>query len=86
MMANRNGFFSVLDRADGKVLLAKPFVKRLTWASGIGVDGRPLWHFVTNGENKASPMIYMVGGKQFVAIAIGPNTLCFGLPTGSEAK
>ena len=40
--ANRNGFFYVLDRTDGKLLLAKPFVKKLTWASGIGADGRPV--------------------------------------------
>ena len=39
--ANRNGFFYVLDRADGKLLLARPFVEKLTWASGIGADGRP---------------------------------------------
>ena len=39
--ADRNGFFYVLDRANGKVLLADKFVKRLTWASGIGPDGRP---------------------------------------------
>ena len=38
---NRNGFFYVLDRLTGKVLLAEPFVKNLTWASGIGPDGRP---------------------------------------------
>jgi alcohol dehydrogenase (cytochrome c) len=41
MQANRNGFFYVLDRVTGKVLLAQPFVKKLTWASGIGPDGRP---------------------------------------------
>jgi PQQ-dependent dehydrogenase (methanol/ethanol family) len=195
MMANRNGFFYVLDRTNGKVLLAKPFINRLTWASGIGVDGRPqllqeggvscpeiaanwnatafstqthlfytvalekcvaklapgdwkkeppqkdpgkkyiraldietgkvvwekaeigntegkreagllatagglifygdpggdfeamderngktLWHFITNGENKASPMTYIVGGRQFVAVAVGPNILSFALP------
>ena len=39
---NRNGFFYVLDRLTGKVLLAEPFVKKLTWASGIGSDGRPI--------------------------------------------
>ena len=39
--ANRNGFFYVLDRLTGELLLAKPFVKKLTWASGIGKDGRP---------------------------------------------
>jgi PQQ-dependent dehydrogenase (methanol/ethanol family) len=192
--ADKNGFFYVLDRTDGHVLLAKKFV-RATWASGIGADGRPqllpedgvvcpevgtnwnatafspvtrmyyvmafekcnvklstgswkagqpqeepgkkylraldiengkvvweipqigpaegkrdagvlataggillygdpsgdivavdqrngkkLWHFPTNGENKASPMTYMVGDKQFISLAVGPNILCFGLP------
>ncbi len=42
LQANRNGFFYVLDRNDGKVLLAKPFVHKLTWASGIGPGGRPI--------------------------------------------
>ena len=201
LFANRNGFFYVLDRTNGKVLLAKPFVKKLTWASGVGADGRPqllkegdlscpdtatnwnatafspktrlyyvvalekcsinpnredwkkpppkedpgqrylraldidtgnvvwerreigpvegkreagvlataggllfygdppgdfvamdarngkpLWHFTAGSENKTSPMTYTVGGKQFVAIAIGPNILCFGLPSGSAMK
>jgi alcohol dehydrogenase (cytochrome c) len=40
--ADRNGFFYVFDRRDGTLLLAKPFVKNLTWASGIGSDGRPV--------------------------------------------
>ncbi len=39
---DRNGFFYVLDRLTGKVLVAEPFVKKLTWASGIGPDGRPI--------------------------------------------
>ena len=42
LQGNRNGFFYVLDRLTGKVLLAQPFVKKLTWASGIGPDGRPM--------------------------------------------
>lgn len=42
VQANRNGFFYVWDRTDGKMLLAKPFVEHLTWASGIGADGRPI--------------------------------------------
>jgi len=42
LQANRNGFFYVLDRLTGKVLMAEPFVKNLTWASGIGSDGRPI--------------------------------------------
>jgi alcohol dehydrogenase (cytochrome c) len=39
---DRNGFFYVLDRLTGKVLLAEPFVRNITWASGIGPDGRPM--------------------------------------------
>ena len=41
LQGNRNGYFYVLDRLTGTVLLAEPFVKKLTWASGIGADGRP---------------------------------------------
>ncbi len=40
--ASRNGFFYVFDRTNGTLLLAKPFVRNLTWASGIGADGRPI--------------------------------------------
>jgi alcohol dehydrogenase (cytochrome c) len=40
-VANRNGFFYLLDRLTGKMLMAEPFVKNLTWASGIDADGRP---------------------------------------------
>jgi PQQ-dependent dehydrogenase (methanol/ethanol family) len=40
--ADRNGFFYVLDRTNGNLLLAKPFLRRVDWASGIGPDGRPI--------------------------------------------
>ena len=40
--ANRNGFFYVLDRTNGKLLLGKPFVKKLTWARGLDEQGRPI--------------------------------------------
>ncbi len=40
--ADRNGFFYVFDRTDGKLLLAEKFLRKLTWASGIGPDGRPV--------------------------------------------
>lgn len=42
--------------------------------------GKYLWHFETNHAIKASPMTYAIGGKQFVAIAAGPNILSFALP------
>ena len=183
--ADRNGFFYVLDRINGKLLLAKPFLRRVDWAKNIGADGRPvvadargcpsdatnwgstafspitrlyyvlaleecvgkptgypdqtgqrflralnvetgetvweiaqpgparaktwsgvlatagglvfygqpnggfaavdqrngktLWQFPTNVRMKASPMTFTAGGKQYVAVAAGPNILCFGL-------
>ncbi len=40
--ADRNGFFYVLDRTNGELLLAKPFLRRVDWASEIGRDGRPV--------------------------------------------
>jgi alcohol dehydrogenase (cytochrome c) len=42
IQANRNGFFYVLDRTDGKLLLARPFLEKLNWAEGIGADGKPI--------------------------------------------
>ena len=39
--ADRNGFFYVFDRTNGELLLTRNFVK-VTWASGIGSDGRPV--------------------------------------------
>ena len=42
IQANRNGFFYVLDRASGQLLLARQFLKKLNWADGIGKDGRPI--------------------------------------------
>jgi putative heme-binding domain-containing protein len=48
------------------------------WNNFVALDertGKPLWHFPAGSVNKTSPMTYMVGGKQFVAIAIGPNIL-----------
>jgi PQQ-dependent dehydrogenase (methanol/ethanol family) len=198
--ADRNGFFYVLDRTNGELLLTKTFVHRVNWATGIGPDGRPqlaappatasnrektcpdnaanwsstafsettrlyylmtledcheiatgpkvseqaakpgerymrainidtgnvaweipqtgpvilktwsgvlatagglvfygdpngafvavderegktLWHFDTNVGMKASPMTYLVDGKQFVAVAAGSAFLSFGLPS-----
>ena len=50
--------------------------------------GRDLWQIQTNASTelgdghswRASPMTFMAGGKQYIAVAAGPNILCFGLP------
>ncbi|HLX44541.1 MAG TPA: PQQ-dependent dehydrogenase, methanol/ethanol family [Bryobacteraceae bacterium] len=41
LWANRNGNFYVLDRATGKFLLGKPFVK-VNWMSGFDANGKPI--------------------------------------------
>lgn len=41
MVGNRNGFFYVLDRENGELLLGEPFTAT-TWAREIGPDGRPI--------------------------------------------
>jgi alcohol dehydrogenase (cytochrome c) len=43
VQANRNGFFYVLDRTNGKFLHATPFVKKLNWAKGVDASGRPIF-------------------------------------------
>lgn len=42
LQANRNGFFYVLDRTNGKFLRASPFLDKLTWATSIDASGRPI--------------------------------------------
>jgi alcohol dehydrogenase (cytochrome c) len=39
--ADKNGYFYVLDRTNGKLIGAYPFVEKITWARGIDADGRP---------------------------------------------
>lgn len=39
---DRNGFFYLLDRTDGKFLRATQYVEQLTWAKGIDPAGRPI--------------------------------------------
>ena len=43
-------------------------------------SGEPLWHFQANQDWKASPMTYVVGGRQYIAIASGLGFWAFGLP------
>ena len=41
--ANRNGYFYVLDRTNGKLISAKPYAKKINWAEGVDMaSGRPI--------------------------------------------
>jgi PQQ-dependent dehydrogenase (methanol/ethanol family) len=78
VQANRNGFFYVLDRITGELLLAKPFVEQLTWASGIGPDGRPQVlssRVPTPGGAKVCPA--MEGATNWMSTAYHPETGLF---------
>jgi len=73
--ANRNGYFYVLDRTDGKFLFGKPFVKKLTWSSGLDVSGRPI--LTPNNETtpagvKTCPAVR--GATNWYSPAFSPRT------------
>jgi PQQ-dependent dehydrogenase (methanol/ethanol family) len=40
--ADRNGYFYVLDRTNGKILLHSQFVKTMNWSTGLDANGRPI--------------------------------------------
>jgi alcohol dehydrogenase (cytochrome c) len=78
LQANRNGFLYVLDRLDGKLLLAKPLVKKLTWAKEIGADGRPVIvpdQTPTTAGNLICPSVE--GATNFFSSAYNPATGLF---------
>ncbi|GAB3770689.1 PQQ-dependent methanol/ethanol family dehydrogenase [Ramlibacter monticola] len=80
MQANRNGFFYVLDRANGKLLSAKQFIPVVNWASGIDLQtGRPI---ETAGNVKRPGMgrkatdicPNLIGGKNWMPMAYSQQT------------
>ncbi|MGD1071619.1 MAG: PQQ-binding-like beta-propeller repeat protein [Bryobacteraceae bacterium] len=75
---NRNGFFYVLDRTDGKFLFAAPMVKKLTWATGIDANGRP--KLTPNNETHAGNVITcpaVRGATNWYSPAFSPRTNLF---------
>lgn len=88
--AQKNGFFYILDQADGKLVKAFPFVKNISWADGIGEDGRP--RFVeanrpgdpSEAEGGKGKTVWVVpnflGGKNWNPMAYNPDTGLFYIP------
>ena len=77
MNANRNGFFYVLDRTNGHLLAANPYVK-VNWASGVDMKtGRPIETDVTtkarNGE-QVTVWPSILGGKNWEPMSFDPKT------------
>lgn len=75
--ANRNGFFYVLDRTNGKLLAANPYVK-VNWADKIDMaTGRPVESQVTKniragGDEMVWPSV--LGGKNWTPMSWNPAT------------
>jgi alcohol dehydrogenase (cytochrome c) len=76
LLANRNGFFYVLDRATGKFLSGKPFVK-VNWASGLDDSGRPL---PTPPSAGATVYPGVQGGTNWYSPSYSPRTGLFYVP------
>ncbi len=72
MVANRNGFFYVLDRRTGELAVGKPFTDT-TWARELGRDGRPI---VLNDGNKGC-LPDMWGGTNFNPPSYDPSLRLF---------
>jgi alcohol dehydrogenase (cytochrome c) len=75
--ANRNGFFYVIDRTTGKLILANAYGKT-TWSSGKDAEGRPV------AKKEASPTLEghtvcpgALGTTNFMAPAFDPQTALF---------
>ncbi len=74
VQADRNGFFYALDRTNGKLLHAAPYTK-VTWATGIGADGRPLGvPGLEPSETGVKVCPGLGGGHNWSATAYSPQT------------
>jgi alcohol dehydrogenase (cytochrome c) len=87
MQANRNGFFYVLDRANGKLISAKQYIEGVNWATGIDMKtGTPI---ETAGnakrpgmKRKASDICpNLIGGKNWMPMSYSKQTGLVYIPT-----
>ena len=90
--ADRNGFFFVNDRTNGKLLNAFPFVEKITWAKGIDLKtGRPIYVDESrpgdpsaSADGKKGKVAFsapsFLGGKNQQQIAYSPQTGLFYVP------
>ena len=88
--ADRNGFFYVLDRTNGKFISASPFVEKINWAKGIDKEGRPIYDDAyrpgapgTDGQKGKEVFVVpsFLGGKNWMPMAYSPSTKLFYVPS-----
>jgi alcohol dehydrogenase (cytochrome c) len=86
--ADRNGYFFVLDRTNGKFISANKFVMQTTWANGFNKNGKP--NVIPEGrppapgEGKGKPVFAspsFLGGKNWMPMAYSQDTGLFYIPS-----
>ncbi len=90
--ADRNGFFYVLNAEDGAFENAYPFVKNISWASGIDENGRPMFNEDNRpgdptgaAEGEKGETVFAVpsflGGKNWMPMSYSQSTNLFYVPS-----
>jgi len=91
--ADRNGYFYVIDAANGKLQNAFPFVTKTTWANGIDLktgrpnlvpENRPGDPTAAGGDGAKGKSVFaapgFLGGKNQMPMAYSPKTGLFYVP------
>ncbi|WAJ35863.1 methanol/ethanol family PQQ-dependent dehydrogenase [Pseudomonas sp. GOM7] len=87
--ADRNGFFYVLDRTNGKFIRGFPFVDKITWAKGLDKNGRPIYDDSNrpgspSAKEKGSSVFSapaFLGAKNWMPMAYSQDTGLFYVPS-----
>ena len=88
--ADRNGFFYVLDRTNGDFIRGFPFVDKITWATGLDENGRPIYADdyrpgAPTESGDAGRQVFtapaFLGGKNWMPMSYGQNTGLFYVPS-----
>ncbi|MEO1281462.1 MAG: PQQ-dependent methanol/ethanol family dehydrogenase [Pseudomonadota bacterium] len=90
--ADRNGFFYVLDRTNGKFEGGYPFVSKISWAKGLDKNGRPIYvpenrpgDPTKSADGKKGSSVFAIpsflGGKNWMPMAYSKDTQLFYVPS-----
>ncbi|UJJ32265.1 PQQ-dependent methanol/ethanol family dehydrogenase [Halopseudomonas maritima] len=88
--ADRNGFFYVLDRTNGDFIRGFPFVDKITWATGLDENGRPIYADdyrpgAPTESGDAGRQVFtapaFLGGKNWMPMSYAQNTGLFYVPS-----
>ena len=86
--ADRNGYFYVLDRTNGKFIRGFPFADKITWAKGLDKKGRPIYDESNRpgspGTEKQGSSVFVapafLGAKNWMPMAYSQDTGLFYVP------